>query len=94
MGETLPQQLPNMNAVSQIIAQQKLAAIMEQVCSDHVPTIITRDTQPSVVMISLEDYQSLEETAYLLRSPNNAQKLMSAIEQLENGQGVEKELLE
>jgi antitoxin YefM len=45
-------------------------------------------------MISLEDYQSLEETAYLLRSPNNAQKLMSAIEQLENGQGVERELLE
>ena len=83
-----------MNAVSQIVAQQKLATLMEQVCSDHVPTIITRDAQPSVVMISLEDYQSLEETAYLLRSPNNAQKLMSAIEQLENGQGVERELLE
>ena len=83
-----------MNAVSQTVAQQKLATIMEQVCSDHVPTIITRDAQPAVVMISLEDYQSLEETAYLLRSPNNAQKLMSAIEQLENAQGLERELLE
>jgi antitoxin YefM len=83
-----------MNAVSQTVAQQKLATIMEQVCSDHFPTIITRDAQPAVVMISLEDYQSLEETAYLLRSPNNAQKLMSAIEQLENGQGMERALLE
>ena len=65
-----------MNAVSQIIAQQKLGTIMEQVCSDHVPIIITIDTQPPVVMISLEDYQSLEDTAYLLRS-NNAQKVVS-----------------
>lgn len=83
-----------MNAVSQTIAQQELETIMEQVCSDHIPTIITRDAQPPVVMISLEDYQALEETAYLLRSPNNAQKLMSAIDQLEHGQGIERELLE
>lgn len=42
---------------------------MDQVCEDHHPIIITRNDKPSVVMISLEDYQSLEETAYLLKSP-------------------------
>ncbi len=42
---------------------------MDKVCDDHSPIIITRKSQRSVVMISLEDYQALEETAYLLRCP-------------------------
>jgi antitoxin YefM len=46
------------------------------------------------VMISLEDYQALEETAYLLRSPKNARRLLESIAELEAGRGSERELLE
>jgi antitoxin YefM len=46
------------------------------------------------VMISLEDYQALEETAYLLRSPKNARRLLESIAALEAGRGTERELLE
>lgn len=52
-----------MNAISNIAAQENLDEIMEKVCNNHLPMIITRTFQPPVVMISLEDYQSLEETA-------------------------------
>lgn len=83
-----------MNAISNIVAQDNLDKIMEQVCNDHLPMIITRPSQPAVVMMSLEDYQSLEETAYLLRSPNNAKRLLDSISALENGQGIEQELLD
>ena len=58
---------------------------MEQVCDDHAPLIITRKNRRSVVMISLEDYQALEETAYLLRSPKNARRLLEAVAELESG---------
>lgn len=83
-----------MNAVSNSFAQEKLEDIMEQVCNDHLPIIITRPSQPSVVLISLEDYQSLEETAYLLRSPKNAEILLESISALEKGQGLEQGLLD
>ena len=55
--------------------------------------IITRSGQASVVMLSLEDYNSLEETAYLLRSPKNAKLLIESIASLERGQGMERELI-
>jgi antitoxin YefM len=48
----------------------------------------------SVVMISLEDYEALQETAYLLRAPKNARRLMESVAELEQGHGQEKELLE
>jgi antitoxin YefM len=67
---------------------------MEQVCDDHAPVIITRKNQRSVVMISLADYQALEETAYLLRSPKNARRLLEAVAELESGGGMERELRE
>jgi antitoxin YefM len=67
---------------------------MEKVCDDHAPVIITRKNERSVVMISLEDYQALEETAYLLRSPKNARRLLESIAELEAGRGTERELLE
>jgi antitoxin YefM len=68
--------------------------MMEKVCDDHTPVIITRQHQRSVVMISLEDYQALEKTAYLLRSPKNARRLLESIAELEAGGGRERELLE
>jgi antitoxin YefM len=66
---------------------------MEKVCDDHAPVIITRQNERAVVMISLEDYQALEETAYLLRSPKNARRLLESITELETGGGTERELL-
>ncbi len=73
-----------MDAVYYQTLPQKLEQTMDQVCDDHNPIIITRNDKPSVVMMSLEDYNSLEETAYLLRSPKNAQRLLESIAKLEN----------
>jgi antitoxin YefM len=67
---------------------------MNRVCEDHEPLIITRNGQPSVVMLSLEDFTALEETSYLLRSPTSAKRLMTAIEQLTAGKGTERKLAE
>jgi antitoxin YefM len=67
---------------------------MEKVCDDHAPVIITRKNQRSVVLLSLEDYQALEETAYLLRSPKNARRLLESVAELETGGGTERELVE
>jgi antitoxin YefM len=67
---------------------------MERVCDDHDPVIVTRQNQNSVVNISLEDYESLVETAYLLHSPKNAQRLIKAIAELEAVSGRERELIE
>jgi antitoxin YefM len=75
-------------------ARSSLAKTMDKVCDDHSPIIITRKNQRSVVMISLEDYQALEETAYLLRSPNNARRLLESIAELESGRGTQRELIE
>jgi antitoxin YefM len=65
---------------------------MDRVCNDHEPLIITRNGEQAVVMVSLEDYNALEETAYLLRNPTNAKRLLAAIEQLSAGKGIERKL--
>ncbi len=67
---------------------------MSSVCEDHTPIIITRKRDQAVVMLSLEDYDSLQETAYLLRSPANAKRLSEGIAELENGKGVLRQLSE
>lgn len=83
-----------MDAITYSAARANLAKTMDRVCDDHEPLIITRNgDQQSVVMLSLEDYKALEETAYLLRNPANARRLLSAAAQLASGQGVERDLL-
>ena len=77
-----------MNTISYTTARANLAKLMEQVCSNHLPVIITRKQEASVVIISLEDYQALEETLYLLRSPANARRLLDSIAELETGKGA------
>ena len=81
-----------MKSISYTSARSNLAKTMEQVCNDHAPIAITRKGEGAVVMISMDDYQSLEETSYLLRSPKNLKRLISSINELENGSGVEREL--
>jgi antitoxin YefM len=66
-------------------ARANLAKIIDRVCDNHETLIITRNGEQSVVMLSLEDYQSLEETAYLLHSPANANRLLASINQLNAG---------
>lgn len=83
-----------MESISYTAARSNLAKTMEQVCEDHAPIAITRKGEGAVVMMSMEDYQALEETAYLLRSPKNARRLIGAIVELESGKGSEQELLE
>ncbi len=83
-----------MKAITYTAARQNLAKTMENVCRDHSPVIVTRKSSESVVIMSLEDFEALEETAYLLRSPKNTRRLIESIAQLENGQGSEKELME
>lgn len=81
-----------MDAITYTSARQNLSKTMDRVCSNHEPIIITRTGKQSVVMMSLEDYNSLEETAYLLKSPKNARRLLESIMQLENNQGTERKL--
>jgi antitoxin YefM len=81
-----------MNVLTYSQARSDLAKTMDRVCDDHSPVIITRKSRRSVVMISLEDYQALEETAYLLRSPKNARRLLESIAELQSGGGTEREL--
>ncbi len=83
-----------MDSISYTTARARLASTMDRVCERHEPLIITRSGQDSVVMLSLDDYNSLEETAYLLRSPKNAKRLLEAITDLERGSGTERELAE
>jgi antitoxin YefM len=81
-----------MDAITYTTVRANLANTMDRVCNDHEALIITRNGEQSVVMLSLEDYKALEETAYLLRTPANAKRLLSAVEQLNAGKGVEQKL--
>jgi len=83
-----------MKTITYTAARENLAATMQQVCDDHDPVIITRRRDQAVVMMSIEDYTSLEETAYLLRSPKNARRLREAVDQLRSGNGTKRELPE
>jgi antitoxin YefM len=83
-----------MEAITYTAARQNLAKTMEKVCKNRAPIIVTRKSSESVVIMSLEDFEALEETAYLLRSPKNTRRLIESIAQLENGKGNEKELVE
>jgi antitoxin YefM len=83
-----------MEAITYTAARQNLAKTIEKVCKDRAPLIVTRKSSQSVVIMSLEDFEALEETAYLLRSPKNTRRLVESILQLENGGGDERELME
>lgn len=69
-----------------------LKQIMDDVCRDHEPTIITRQRGEPVVMLSLEDYNGINDTLHLLGSSKNASRLRSSIAQLQTGNAVTKEL--
>lgn len=75
--------------------RRHLAATLDSVIDDHTPVIITRDRgKPAAVLMSLEDYASYEETRHLLQSPKNAERLLEAIAELDEGKGVVRDLIE
>jgi antitoxin YefM len=77
-----------MDAVSFTEARGNLAELMRRVNEDRAPVMVTSQRGRPVVMMSLEDFNALEETAYLLRSPANAKRLARSVEQLRAGSGV------
>jgi antitoxin YefM len=83
-----------MDAITYSSARANLAQTMNRVCDDHEPLIITRNGEQSVVMLALEDFKALEETAYLLRNPANARRLLAATASLESKKGKVRELAE
>ena len=91
-NKTYNYHLFNMDAITYSAARANLATTMTRVCEDHEPLIITRNSEQSVVMLSLEDYKALEETAYLLRNPTNARRLLAATAQLAAGKGIKRDL--
>ena len=83
-----------MRTISYSEARQNLSATMMKTVEDRAPVLITRQNGEACVLMSLEEYNSLEETAYLLRSPANAKRLMNSIESLKAGNGKEKDIIE
>lgn len=73
-----------MNTISYTSLRSHLAKTLEQVCNDHEPIIITRSKSKPTVLISLDDYESIMETNYLLKSPANATRLRATIEEIES----------
>lgn len=81
-----------MDSISYDKAKSNLARTMKRVVDDREPVMITRADDTAVVMLSLEDYASLEESSYLLRSPKNARRLRAAVRQLDAGKGKRRKL--
>lgn len=74
-----------MGVISYSQARQNLAELMQKVCDERAPTIITRRNGAPVVMLSLEEFEGLEATLHLLSSPKNAERLRESIAQAEAG---------
>jgi antitoxin YefM len=74
-----------MDSVSFEQALSSLRSLMDDVCGARGPTRITRNDGESVVLMSLRDYDGLQETLHLLKSPRNASRLMESIAQLKQG---------
>jgi antitoxin YefM len=83
-----------MNTINYSTFRSNLASVLDQVNDDHVPVLVTRQNGKPAVILSLEDYKSFEETAYLMASPNNALRLHQAIAEIEAGKTTRHEMLE
>lgn len=70
------------------------AETLDAVVDDHEEVVITRAGHEPVVIVALSEYESLKESAYLLRSPENARRLLASIDRLEHGGGTQRDLLE
>jgi antitoxin YefM len=73
--------------------RQNLTQTMDEVLLDHTPTLITRGSKSPVVIVSLDDFNALEETAYLLKSPANRKRLLASVENVNEGKFKTRELI-
>lgn len=73
---------------------ERFAEILDIVVDNCEEVVITREGRPPVVIISFDHYESMQETAYLMRSPANARRLLESMERLEAGQGIVRDLVE
>lgn len=83
-----------MRTMSYSESRAKYAETLSAVVDDREEVIITRAGHDPVVIVALDEYESLKETAHLLRSPENARRLLAAIDRLEHGGGTERDLAE
>ena len=83
-----------MKTMSYTESRARYAEMLDGVINDREEVVITRAGHEPVVVVSLEDYESLKETAYLMRSPANARRLLDSMERLEAGRGVAHDLVE
>jgi antitoxin YefM len=83
-----------MNAINYTDLRKNLKEYLDQVYQDHEPLIITRKNNQNIVVISIEDYNSLVETNYLLSNPSNAKRLLNSLEKARSGKVEKKELIE
>ena len=83
-----------MDAVSYSDARSNFASLLDKVNDDRAPVLITRQRGKPAVLMSLDDFSAWEETAYLLRSPENARALLASIDELNRGGGVTRSLEE
>jgi antitoxin YefM len=83
-----------MRTLNYTAARQSFAEVMDRVNADRAPVLITRQKGAPVIMMSLDDYNALEETAYLLRSPANAERLMKSVHKIRAGKARKRELIE
>ena len=78
-----------MKAVTYANAKKNLKALIHSVCKNSEPAVIvSNQSEEQAVLISLEDYQSMEETAYLLSSPANRAHLQRSLKQAQDGKLV------
>lgn len=83
-----------MTTISYTELRRRLAAAMDQVNEDHAPLYITRQKDKGAVLLSAEDYASIEETLYLMSSSRNASRLTESIEGLRRGESDARDLIE
>ncbi|HRL79266.1 MAG TPA: type II toxin-antitoxin system prevent-host-death family antitoxin, partial [Propioniciclava sp.] len=83
----------DMKTLSYTDSRARYAEVLDSVVNDREEVVITRAGHEPVVIVSLEDYEALKETAYLMRSPKNARRLLDAMERLEAGQGEPHDLI-
>ena len=83
-----------MKTMSYSESRAHYAEVLSAVVDNQEEIVITRAGHESVVIVSLDEYESLKETAYLLRSPTNARRILQAIERLDAGQGTAHELVQ
>lgn len=82
-----------MDVMSYSDTRAQLKKVMDKVVMDHAPVVISRQSGESVVMVSLADWNAMEETARLLGSKKNAQRLKTAVAQLDGGKGRPRDLI-